>query len=296
MAHLNDYARRVVAGAKKWGRAVALACMFAGGMTVATTASAGRTINSLPFYENFNSNNYSDLVWITQGATHTWVSGQGFNGSGAAKFTAPMAEGYSGLGQLILGSSGLAPDQLNVRFLIYHGYLWQELGPGGKLVIMNRSGNSGRPMLIAEDWSAGGWESWAACDGTVCRYQGGDYWPNGTETFRLGASGRGRSHEWICVELEANSRTGRIKLYVDTQDGQFSGLLVDRPMDQSGTGGTWSMIDIIGGYMNRGSVRNDPENYFIIDELALNTTRIGPPANFRSNTVRPNAPTSLSVQ
>ena len=295
MAQLNITAPRMLAGMKRWGKAFVLACMFAGGMSIATTASAARTINSLPWTENFNSNNYSDLVWVTQGATQNWNNGSGFRGSGAAKFTAPMAEGYSGLGQIILASN-LRPEQLNVRFLIYHGRLWQELGPGGKLVIMNREGNRGRPMLISEDWSAGRWESWAACDGTVCRYEGGDFWPNGTERFRLGNVGYGRSHEWISVEFEANSRTGMIKLYVDTQDGAFNGLYIQRPMDDTGTGGLFNMIDIIGGYMNRGSVRNDPENYFMVDELAVNTTRIGPPANFRSADVRPNPPASLQVQ
>ena len=130
----------------------------------------------------------------------------------------------------------------------------------------------------------------------MCRNQGGDYWPNGTETFRLGAPGRGRSHEWISVEFEANTRTGMIRLYVDTQDGAETGLYIERPMDDTGTGGTWSMVDIIGGYMNRGSIRQDPENYFIIDDVVLSSSRIGPPANFRSGDVRPNAPTALQVQ
>jgi len=300
MAHLNEVTHRAVAGARRWGRAFVLACMFAGGMSIATNASAARTIRSLPFTENFNSNNYSDLVWITQGATHTWMSSAGFNGSGAAKFTGPNAEGYSGLGQFILGLSSV-PEQLNVRFLVYHGRMWHELGAGGKMIIMNREGNRGRPMLIIGDWNSGNWESWGACDGTVCRYEGGDYWPNGTERLRIGNNTTGggkRSNEWISVEFEANTRTGMIRLYVDTQDGEFSGLYIERPMDDTGPGGTWSMVDIIGGYMNNGNVRSDPENYFMIDELVINSSRIGPPAGFRStgNTTRPNPPTSLSVQ
>ena len=299
MAHLNDRARRVVAGAKKWGRAFVLACMFAGGMSVATTASAERYISSLPFTESFNSNNYGDLLWLTQGATHTWLGTGGFNGTGAAKFTGPNAEGYSGLGQFIL-SMATKPEQLNVRFLIWHGDLWFELGAGGKLIIMNRDGNRGRPMVIAQDAPNGGWETWGNCDGTVCRMESGSYWPDGTETLRLGNRNLGggrRSHEWICVEFEANTRTGMQRLYIDTQDGAFRDVYIERPMDDTGAGGTWSMIDIIGGYMNWGNVRSDPENYFKIDELVINSSRIGPPANFRTGTtVRPNPPTSLQVQ
>ncbi len=299
MAHCNETARRAFAGVKRWGKALVLACMFAGGMSMTTTASAARTIRSLPFTENFNSNNYSDLVWITQGATHTWVSNAGFNGSGAARFTGPNAEGYAALGQFIFGMPSI-PEQINIRVLVWHGRLWHELGAGGKLMILNREGNRGRPMVIATDFIEGNWESWAPCDGTVCRFEGGEGWPNGTERLRLGDRSLGggrRSNEWISVELEANTRTGMIKLYIDTQDGAMSGLYVQRYMDSSGPGGTWSYIDLIGGYMNWGNVRSDPENYFMLDELAISTSRIGPPANFRTTTtVRPNAPTSLSVQ
>ncbi len=299
MAHLNESSHRAFAVAKKWGRAVVLACMFAGGMSLSTTASAARTIRSLPFSENFNSNNYPDLIWTTQGATHQWVSSAGFNGSGAARFTGPNAEGYSALGQFIFGMPTI-PEQINIRVLVWHGRLWHELGAGGKLMILNREGNRGRPMVIATDYIEGNWESWAPCDGTVCRFEGGEGWPNGRERLKLGdrtLGGGRRSNEWISVELEANTRTGMIKLYIDTQDGQITGLYGQRYMDYSGPGGTWSFIDIIGGYMNWGNVRQDPENYFMLDELVVSSSRIGPPANFfTSGTVRPNAPTSLSVQ
>lgn len=298
MAQLNEVTHRARAGVRRWGRALVLACMVAGGMSVASTASAARTVRSLPFTENFNSNNYSDLLWLTQGATHTWMSSAGFNGSGAAKFTGPNAEGYAGLGQFIFGMSTI-PEHINVRFVIYHGRMWHELGAGGKLLILNRSGNRGRPMVIATDYQEGNWESWGACDGTVCRFEGGDFWPNGEERLRLGNNTQGdgkRSNEWINVELEANTRTGMMRLYIDTQDGALSGLYIERPMDDSGPGGTLSMIDIIGGYMNWGNVRADPENYFMIDELVIDDSRIGPPAGFRSGTARPNPPTSLSVQ
>jgi hypothetical protein len=268
---------------------------------VATTASAGRTISSLPWSENFNSNNYSDLVWVSEGATHTWSSTGGYRGSGAAKFTPPNAEGYSGLGQVVLASN-LSPTKLNVRFLINHGRSWSQVAGGGKLMILNRDGNRGRPMLIYGEWpqnfGANAWDTLAPCDGTVCRYQGGDYWSDGTDSFRVGNGTTGRSHEWISVEMEANTAGGgTITLYIDTQDGREAGQYITRPMDDTGGGGVWRQMEILGGYMNRGSsVRGDPENYFMIDELAFSTTRIGPPSGFRSGEVLPNPPTSLQVQ
>jgi hypothetical protein len=279
----------------RWIRSGAIACLLVSSVGVVTTASAERSVRSLPYNESFNANNYTDLVWLSQGGTHTWMPTQGWRGSGAAKFTAPLAEGYTGLGQFILSSLPSIPEQLNLRFLIWYGSTWREYGPGGKLVIMNRSGNRGRPMIIIRDWAVGGWETWGACDGTTCKYNTGaePWWPNGSERLRIGNGMR--EHEWISVELEANTRTGIIKLYVDTQDGSMRGLYLEQPMVDSGPGGVWSHIDIIGGYMNWGSTQQHPENYFMIDEVAINSQRIGPPAGFLSGT-RPNEPTHLTIQ
>jgi hypothetical protein len=268
------------------------------GLGASGEVNAGRVISSLPHTETFDSNAYTnDVVWITQGATQTWMPSSGWRG-GAAKFTAPLAEGYSGLGQFMLSGLPTRPEQLNVRFLIYYGATWQEYGPGGKLIVMNREGNGGRPMIISRDWqdTTSTWETWGACDGTVCRYQGGNFWPDGSDRLHIGnRSAGGRENEWICVEFEANTRTGMIRLYVDTLDGALSGLYVERYMDDNGPGGVWSFIDVIGGYMNSGSTRQDPENYFMIDELQIDSRRIGPPTGF-TNSVRPNAPANLRAQ
>src|SRR5690606_24045254 len=269
-----------------WLHGVSLALLVATSFGFAKQASAERVVRSLPFTETFDSNNYSDLLWVSQGGTHTWVANGGWRG-GAAKFTPPTVEGYSGLGQFLFSGLQSVPEQINVRFLLYHGSTWNTYGPGNKLVIMNRSGNRGRPMILTRHVGSGAdrWETWGACDGTVCRYEAGDFWPDGSDRLRIGNVSGGREREWISVEFEANTRTGMIRLYVDTQDGRLSGLYIERPMDDSGPGGTWSFIDIIGGYMAP-TLRVDPENYFMIDELRIDSRRIGPPEGF-TNTVRP---------
>jgi len=258
---------------------------------LAQPALAGRSVTKLPWSESFNANNYSDLVWVTQGATHTWLPTGGWNGSGGAKFTPPNAEGYSGIGQVLLGD-GLRPTQLNVRFLIYHGRTFSQVSGGGKLVILNREGNRDRPMLIygeyPSNYGANVWDSIAPCSGTVCRHEGGDYWPNGRETFRIGNGSTGIANQWICVEIEANARTGAIKLYIDVPDRRTLKLETS-----TSTGGTFAMMDILGGYMNRGNAKADSENYFVIDELAFSTSRIGPPAGFRKPTS--GSPSSATV-
>jgi hypothetical protein len=88
-----------------------------------------------------------------------------------------------------------------------------------------------------------------------------------------------RQEEWISVELEQNTTTGVINLYVFTQDGTLSGLYTTQNME---TGGTWSFVDIIGGYFGSGGT-NNIGNYFIIDELAIDNKYIGPPVGFSDN-------------
>jgi hypothetical protein len=266
-------------------------------LLVATPASAERHVRSLPHVENFDTNAYqNDIVWVQQSATHTWMPTSGYRG-GAAKFTPVLSgEGMSALGQFHFSSLSPVPAQINVRFLIWHGSTWNQYGPGNKLVIMNRNGNGGRPMIITRHVGSGAnrWETWGACDGTVCRYEGGDFFPDGTDSLRIGNVTGARERQWISVEFEANTSTGMIRLYVDTQDGQLSGLYVERPMDDSGAGGVWSYIDTIGGYM-ASAERADPENYFMIDELVIDSRRIGPPDGF-SNANRPARATVNSVQ
>src|SRR5690349_18198425 len=256
--------------ARRWVRATALPRLAAVSVGATTAAFAARTLRSLPHEEHFDTNAYaSDIVWTVQGGTHAYMPNSGWKG-GAAKFTPPTTgEGVSGLGQFMLGLSSV-PEQLNVRFLVYYGSTWNQYSNGNKLVIMNRDGNRGRPMIISRAVGSGDtrWETWGACDGTVCRYEGGDYWPDGTDTLRIGNSPIGREHQWISVEFEANTRTGMIRMYVDSEDGRLNGLYIERPMDDTGTGGVWSYIDTVGGYMAQ-TVRADPENYFMIDELKI---------------------------
>jgi hypothetical protein len=294
----NANAHQRKADRRTWLRAGALVCLAAFTFGTASTASAARTIRSLPHEEHFDTNAYaSDIVWTVQGGTHAYMASSGWRG-GAAKFTPPTTgEGMSGLGQFMFSGLSSIPEQINVRFLVYHGSTWNQYAPGNKLVIMNRDGNRGRPMIISRHVGSGAerWETWGACDGTICRYEGGDYWPDGTDTLRIGNPSVAREHEWISVEFEANTRTGMIRLYVDSQDGRLSGLYVERPMDDSGTGGAWSYIDTVGGYMSQ-AIRSDPENYYMIDELKIASSKIGPPSGFVGGSVRPNAPSSLQVQ
>ncbi len=96
------------------------------------------------------------------------------------------------------------------------------------------------------------------------------------------------------MELEANTRTGMIRLYVTTQDGELNGLYVERYMTVSGPGGTWSHVDILGGYMAAG-LQAHSGNFFMIDELTIDSKYIGPPVGFTSDTT-PDPPTDVRAQ
>ncbi len=240
------------------------------------TAHAGRDI-TLPFSESFDTDAYTeDLVWVSkkQGAAHTWLPDGGRRG-GAAKFVPPTGEGYSGLGQF----SGLQAGndtQLNVRFLIYYGAAYAaNSSVQNKLFIFIRT-EGARPMVVTRNYD--NWQTYGACDGTVCWYEGNDYWPTGAETFRIGPPPY-RQEEWIGVELEANTVEGYVRLYLYTQDGEFNGVYVQNDMIDSGPGGIWTFVDILGGYYHAGC-RADPENYFKIDELVIDNQHIGPPPGF----------------
>jgi hypothetical protein len=251
------------------------------------TSFAERVFSSFPMHEDFNANDYNDIVWMTNGARHEWAAHAGWNGGGAAKIFPVTSEGYNALGQFHFPET----EQLNARFLIRHGSAFNSNRlTYSKVIVMNRAGYRERPMIGGRYYEAGGWRTYGACDNTVCKYEGGDYWPDGTDSFRIGDPPNAREEEWICIEFAANSRTGLIQLYITTQDGVHSGLYVDKTMEHPG--GTFSWIDVIGGYFNSGSTPG-PNNYFMIDELVIDNKYIGPPEGFGVAAMSPPNPPTL---
>ncbi len=284
--------------------ATALALLFP--LTGFCSRDVGSLVGSSRFTENFDANNYQDLVWVTNngvpnGAIHEWVSNGGWNGTGAAKFYPPtVSQSYCALGQLtnINGSAGT--EQLNVRFLIYHGSEWNRVRDKTKTIVMNRAEHWPRPMVAewAEDAAVPrGERTYFPADNTVGIFENGTPWPDGTESFLIGDQPGARLEEWISVEMEANVRTGLIRLYITTQDGEHTGLFLEKNMEEvpnpdkvpgvtSPIGpGTPLLhyIDVIGGYFNDGAPHN-ANTYFMIDELVIDDSYIGPPAGFVGGT------------
>jgi hypothetical protein len=224
-------------------------------------------VYNFPFHEDFNADDYQGIVWTSGGGQHEWVDSGGWKGTGAAKFYPPTQnDKVSGLGQFTEFNNGNGYEQVNVRFLIYHGPEYYKVPGRQKLVILNRGDNIPRPMIGDMSYSGGHQENqfraYAPCDNTVCQYVSGNYpwWPGANEHLRIGPGPENRSEEWISVELEANMMTGMINVYIDTQDGELSGLYMQKPFSESPVGGTpFRFIDLIGGYFNTGSP-HDPRN------------------------------------
>lgn len=248
----------------------------------------GKTVTAFPAHIGFATNAYEDVhevVWASEGATHSYAPGAGWNGGGAAHFTPPyLNEGYSGLGQFHF-APGLSTAHLSMRWLMKVGPTMGELGYGNKTLIFVRNPNDDqhhRPMIITRDDPAhpGAFVP-GACDGTVCQYKVGPnsepFFPDGSDTFWLSPSGY--AEQWVSWEFEVDADAGWIRLYVTTQDGLFNDTLyVDNAMVDSMTGGTFEYIDILGGYF--AAATEGPGNWFELDEIVIHDQHIGPPPGF----------------
>lgn len=251
----------------------------------------GVMIESFPACIGFATDAYATeygLVWLNPGATHDFVADAGWNGGGAARFTPPNpTQAATGLGQFHIGTA--PPSRLSMRWLMKAGPTMGQYAHGNKTVIFVQTVNDAshpRPMIITRP-NPGVPNAFvpAPCDGTVCKYHGAPvlepWFPDGSDTFWIGGDG-GYQEQWVSWEFESDLEEGWIRLYITTQDGVFDDALYvqnDLIDDQSIPGGTFSYIDVLGGYFGDGIVP-DAGNWFEIDEVVISDQHIGPPAGF----------------
>lgn len=247
--------------------------------------------NNLPYEQNFTTDAYArNLVWITNGATHTWEPNGGWNGSGAARFTPPTTgDGYSGLGSI----TGMDVQQLNVRLLVYYSdyYAANENRHNKVFLLIPQSGT--RPMVFHFNYE--NWQAFAPCNSTVCKFMNPDpdlqYYASEYDEFRVGDNNY--EEQWVCMEFEAVTSTQELNLYITTQDGEFSGLY----QTKIGTfSGGLSAIDILGGYFNAGSAAARSDNYFKFSHLKVDDSRIGCPDGFgNADQAAPSPPSNVQI-
>lgn len=266
------------------------------------SSQAARTI-TLPFEENFNTAGYTaDLLWLEGSTpTHTNVTVGCWEGN-CAKFTPPTqdSDDYSGLGTFRFSS---VQTRVNIRFLIKIGTTFASTarsgaeGLGNKLLIISASSGS-RPMIVVRRYDDGTPHYFAPApcdDADGCNYECGGtpncYWPNGKDNFTVedGVGLKDFAGQWVSMELEADAVARTIKLYIYTVGGELAGLYkqVSRP-----SGGTFSEIQILGGYYNQYNL-SDSNTYIMFDELAISNKYIGPPTGFTN--APPRSPEGLRL-
>jgi hypothetical protein len=135
-----------------------------------------------------------------------------------------------------------------------------------------------------------------ACDNIGCIYEGGGARPEPPQTFLFGEHLR----QWVCIEGVFDTTTHTVSYYVTTQDGRLNNRLIVETALHSVAPELdyWNRISLIGNY--GGGVIQTPGMYFMIDELAVSTSFIGPPAGFITGTAptppRLTAPAIIDVR
>jgi hypothetical protein len=248
---------------------------------------------SFPIEVSFDDDAYATeygLPWVTTeiGAMHEFVADGGWDGCGAARFFPPTSgEGMSGIGQILGLRQVVDSPTLAMRYCIAAGATFPELSSGAKPTILWRADPAtdvqghddavgARPMVISRPDPEGRGITYGLCDGTVCTYVGGDFWPDGSDTWVLEGDGA-----WTCIELDFDLQGDSMQMYVTTQDGRFDDTLYLEAVfrdEASGPGGVFAAIDIIGGYFAMSTA--DPDNWYEIDDLVIDTAHIGPPPGF----------------
>jgi len=247
---------------------------------------------TIPHPENFDApGSADDLFWATEGGIAAWESNSGWRGGGAVKIVPPLSEGYAAIGGINFANQ----TRLNVRWLMNFGRTYQGEATFNKLMIMAREDNQrfNRPMSIS-----GG----ELVNGTIHRYWGVSQGIanmgrpfirdvetlNPAEVFTI-ATGY-NTDEWVSFEYEVDLQAGRINLYINTEDGRYSGLhsTVDMTVTESDPASNpVNVIQCIGCYFS--TPGSEPPffelpwtdtNYFLIDELVISDGYIGPPSGF----------------
>jgi hypothetical protein len=253
-------------------------------------------ITSFPYELKFDANDYGNALFVRteDGATHEWRRDAGWSG-GAAKFTPNTLSdnSYMGLGQFTFFN--YPQERIHIRYLVKFGTAWDPGNGNVKMAVVARPEPGvdnpdmqarERPMLGLSRLVEGSppYRTFCAAGGGGfrCHNATNEYpWPSGNDPLKVGPPSVGVD-EWISVELEASTVPGEpVKVYIYTQDGRVA-YGEGNPYatyDLHYHGRPFRYIDII-GYNNGVAPNSDPNNYYMVDELRVDTHYIGPPDGF----------------
>lgn len=250
-------------------------------LLVATNAYASRAV-TLPWELTFDNNSWiADLARTECGGTSTHVTAGCYSG-GCMKVTPPSAAcagggvngGATGLGWVTYPNT----NRIHIRFLIKFGPTFPSSvrNAGGnlesKFILLDSPSRIGLLGLIGSD-TDGRYLAWAAY-GNLNVWTFRNQEPVWIEYAPFRIKDGVRTGEWIAVEYWVDTDRDRTGVYIWTQDGQFNGSYIDVSKSSSGgSTGFWM------SYFNSYGVANEG-NWYLIDNLAVSTTYIGPPQGF----------------
>ncbi len=271
-------------------------------------AFASRTV-TLPWSMNFDDDSWVSNLALTECAGTATHTTSGCYDGGCMKVTPPRSTctggGING-GQTGLGWVNYSTvSSYHVRFLIKFGSNYMATmangggGTGTKFVLQDSPGRRGI-MGFDKTSNAGTYMTFGVwTEGSALRYRTA---PNRgwieDARLRIGLN-NAYIGEWICLEYFINLSNDTTGIYVWTQDGVFNGEYGGdgRTPEVQGTsyatGGTNDMTGFYMSYFNGYNANQTSDTYYMIDNVQVSTSFIGPPVGFLDR--RPSAPGNLVV-
>jgi hypothetical protein len=268
---------------------VRVTALHSDGSTTADAINVYYTIPSgtditLPYSLNFDSGSDSleGLISATKGAVVRYEDSLCWRGGCARVIPSSESNSYAALGGFNLPAN---TNRIHVRYLVYYGPDFvSNLDRRHKNIIIHResdvSGDRGM-IYVWRTSEANDNMSLGACDNTDCRYEGGKTRPDGTESFLIAD----HLSEWVSLEAVFDTNNHMVQLYITTQDGNFiNHLLAEKSIHNIDSSlDYWSRISVLGAYIDWGTTPS-PEMYWLLDEIAMSSSFIGPPDGFVTGT------------
>jgi hypothetical protein len=255
---------------------------------------------TLPWTMDFDNNEWvEDLALDECSGTSTHVT-SGCFGGGCMKVTPPTSTctgggingGQTGLGWVNYSTT----STYHVRFLI-------KFGSNYLATMSNNGGGTGTKFILQDSPNRRGVMGFdkTSNDGTYMTF---GVWTEGSVLRYRTAPNRGWIEdarlriglnnayigEWICLEYFIDLTNDITGLYVWTQDGVFNGEYGgdgSTPEVQGmsySTGGTNDMTGFYMSYFNGYNANQTSDTYYMIDNMQVSTSFIGPPAGFVGGT------------
>jgi hypothetical protein len=247
----------------------------------------------------------------TDGASITHVTGAQCWRNGCARFV-PVGgtNGFDGINTYAaLGGFRFPPNSRTVfvRYLMYFGPDFiTHVDRSIKHIIMHRGdgvGDDSDDRAMSYIWRTPNLTNFTigACDNIDCFFdENASPDPSNTDSFLVGNVA---NSQWVALEAEFDTSTtpNRVRIRATTEDGVLNETVIaSRTMapTNSSPQNYFRELSILGAFVDRGT-RASPGMYFLLDEIAMSNSYIGPPAGFvtgnPSTRARPSAPVLLSV-